>query len=90
MDLTCGTEDNVITKVEFAAWGVADTQPAWDFTDQPGLCGMGVMHTNWNVSGFSYLPSGPLMTEIKEQCVGMRKCRLRPISQDHGEASCAG
>ena len=40
MDLSCGTPENVITGVDYAAWGVANTQPDWDFTSQPGLCGM--------------------------------------------------
>ena len=41
--LQCGTEGNVITEVEFAVWGVAAQQPDWNFTKEPGLCGLGVL-----------------------------------------------
>ena len=84
MDLTCGTPGNIITGVDFAAWGVADTQPLWDFTDQPGLCGLGMGHRDYNLTGFMHLPTKRLMTEVRDHCVGLRTCRLRPIRQDHG------
>ena len=44
MDLTCGSPGNIITGVDFAAWGVADTQPEWDFSEQPGKEAVQVEH----------------------------------------------
>jgi len=66
------------------AWGVASTQPAWVFTDAPGLCGMGIGHTTFNLTGMRHRPMAHLMNEIKEKCVGVKKCRIRPIRQDLG------